>query len=132
MADVSLRILIAEDEPQHLAFLERVCLEHGHQVTTVSDGQACLEALGHGRYDLLFLDLIMPVVNGTEVLRQMRAMTGKALPRVVIVSSEDDELAIEESVRLGATVYLTKPVPAATVSKVLNQIVLRATISGAV
>jgi CheY-like chemotaxis protein len=115
-----------------LAFLERVCLEQGHQVTTVPNGRACLEALEKGRYDLLFLDLIMPEVNGTEVLRQMRGLTEKSMPRVVVVSSEDDELAIEEAVRLGATVYLTKPVPAATVIKVLNQIVLRATLSGAV
>jgi DNA-binding response OmpR family regulator len=130
MSGVTLRILIAEDELHQRSFLERICMEQGHTVDCVTDGNACLAALDKNRYDLLFLDLIMPMLDGVGVLREMRARTGKVMPRVVIVSSQDDESAIEETVRLGASVYLTKPVPAATIQKVLNQIVLRATLSG--
>jgi len=130
MSGVTLRILIAEDEPHLRSFMERVCLEEGHQVTCVTDGRSCLHAIDEGRFDLLFLDLIMPELDGVGVLREMRSRTGKVLPRVVIVSSQDDENAIEETVRLGASVYLTKPLTVQTVHKVLNQIVLRATLSG--
>ena len=130
MSGVSLRILIAEDEPHQRSFMERVCLEEGHRVTCVTDGRTCLDALDKERYDLLFLDLIMPEVDGVGVLRELRSRVGKAQPRVVVVSSQDDENAIEETVRLGASVYLTKPITTQTVHKVLSQIVLRATLSG--
>lgn len=72
----------------------------------------------------------MPEVDGVAAPRELRSRVGKPQPRVVIVSSQDDENAIEETVRLGASVYLTKPITTQTVHKVLSQIVLRATLSG--
>src|SRR5262245_21687452 len=130
MSEVSLNVLIVDDDPHQRALLERLCLENGHKASCVSDGRAALAALGAARYDLMFLDLIMPELDGIGVLRAMREQTGRAMPRVVVVSSQADEAAIEETVSLGASVYLTKPVPNSTIQKVLGQMVLRATLSG--
>jgi two-component system response regulator AtoC len=130
MPGVELQILIAEDEPHQRAFMERVCREGGHRVEAVADGRSCLDALGHRRFDLLFLDLFMPELDGVGVLREMREREGRVWPRVVVISSQDDESVIEETLRLGASVYLTKPMAAQTVQKVLDQMVLRATLAG--
>jgi two-component system, cell cycle response regulator CpdR len=58
------RILIAEDDPTVIAFIERALRHAGHDVVSVADGLAALAALEHGRFDLLLTDIVMPGLDG--------------------------------------------------------------------
>ena len=68
-ADRMTRILLAEDDDSLRAFLQRALERAGYHVTACADGEAALDALDAGRFDLLLTDIVMPGVDGIEVAR---------------------------------------------------------------
>ncbi|MDZ4183781.1 MAG: ATP-binding protein, partial [Desulfuromonadales bacterium] len=66
------RILFAEDDPINIAFGESLLKKLGHNFLTVKNGRDCLDALEQGRFDIVLLDIQMPVVNGEEALLEIR------------------------------------------------------------
>lgn len=101
------RILIAEDEPHLTSFLEKGLRAHGFAVTGVADGPSALAVARDEDFDLLILDLGLPGLDGTEVLRTLRAQ-GRRLP-VLILSARDELGDKVAGLQLGADDYLTKP-----------------------
>ena len=102
-----MRLLLAEDE-QALSKALKAILEHaGYTVNAVYDGKAALDCLGTGNYDGAVLDIMMPVLDGLEVLRQLRAR-GDLLPVLLLTAKSeiDDKVQGLDS---GANDYLTKP-----------------------
>ena len=69
----SLRILLVEDHPVSLKFGTVLLGKHGHHVVTAENGRESLEALNKGEFDLVLMDIDMPVMNGEEALREIRA-----------------------------------------------------------
>ena len=67
-----LKILIAEDDRELRQLFTHVLVKHGYTVTGVSDGQEALDALDADYYDLIISDIMMPVVDGYELVRQLR------------------------------------------------------------
>ena len=101
------RILVADDDPKH-AQLVRLYLEReGHQVLTVGDGRAALDVARARRPDLIVLDIMMPLVDGLDVCRILRAESNVAILLVTARSSENDMLL---GLDIGADDYLSKPV----------------------
>ena len=100
------RILVAEDEPAILDALVYTLRGEGYDVETVTDGESALEQARAGRYDLLVLDLMLPRLSGTEVLRRVREES--PLPVIVLTarSSETDRVL---GLEIGADDYVTKP-----------------------
>jgi len=104
---VTARILVADDDPKH-AQLVRLYLEReGHQVLTVGDGRAALDVARARRPDLIVLDIMMPLVDGLDVCRILRAESNVAILLVTARSSENDMLL---GLDIGADDYLSKPV----------------------
>jgi len=104
---VTARVLVADDDPKH-AQLVRLYLEReGHQVMTVGDGRAALEVARSRRPDLIVLDVMMPLVDGLDVCRILRAESNVAILLVTARSSENDMLL---GLDIGADDYLAKPV----------------------
>ncbi|MCO5314867.1 MAG: response regulator transcription factor [Solirubrobacterales bacterium] len=101
------RILIAEDERRVSAFLEKGLRANGHTTTSVADGPGAVAQARDEDFDLLILDLGLPGLDGTEVLRTLRAQ-GQRLP-VLILSARDDVRDRIAGLDLGADDYLTKP-----------------------
>lgn len=103
------RVLCVDDSEAILA-LEQAVLGARYAVSSAADGQAALEAIARGAPDCVVLDLSMPVLDGDEVLRRLRADAATAALPVIIVTSEvrrrDDCLAA------GATGFLPKPIRA--------------------
>jgi DNA-binding response OmpR family regulator len=104
------RILIVEDEPDLVALVKRWLEKDGHQVEHVADGAAALEALKWAPLPhLVLLDVMLPKVDGFEVLRQLRAdPRTRALP-VVMVSSFTRDVDQARGRELGADDYVVKP-----------------------
>jgi two-component system copper resistance phosphate regulon response regulator CusR len=102
-----MRILLIEDEHKLSNFLQRELVAEGYATDVASDGRRGLELAISCRYDLILLDLMLPQMDGIEVLRQIRA---KGLPVPVLILSArrtlQDKIVAKES---GADDYLTKP-----------------------
>ncbi len=101
------RILIAEDEERIVSFLEKGLRAAGYTTLAVGDGIDALSLARDDSFDLLVLDLGLPRMDGTEVLRRMRAR-GERMPVVVLTarSSVEDTVAGLEG---GADDYVAKP-----------------------
>ena len=101
-------ILIVEDN-ETLALGLRTSLEvEGYKVDCVADGAVALEWLAQKDTDLVVLDLMLPSVNGFELLRRYRAAGGSAA--VLILSARDQEVDKVQGFRIGADDYVVKPV----------------------
>ena len=103
-------VLIVEDDPDLVTLVRRWLEREGHQVEHVADGAAALAALGRDPLPgLVLLDVMLPKVDGFEVLRQIRAEPRtKKLPVVMVTSFSRDRDAARGR-ELGANDYVVKP-----------------------
>ncbi len=100
------RLLIAEDEPAILDALAYTLRAEGYEVETVEDGEAALEQALTDGYDLMILDLMLPRLSGTEILRRVRQQS--ALP-VIVLTAKSTETDRVLGLEIGADDYVTKP-----------------------
>jgi two-component system KDP operon response regulator KdpE len=100
------RILVVDDEPQIRRALRTALTGHGYEVEVAENGAQALTLLPSWQPDALVLDLVMPDIDGTEVLRQTR--TWSDLP-VIVLSARGQERDKVLALDLGADDYLTKP-----------------------
>jgi DNA-binding response OmpR family regulator len=100
------RILVVEDE-KLIAELERDYLEvNGYQVDLATDGEQGLRLGTHGEYDLILLDLMLPLVSGFDVCKQIREK--RDIP-ILMVTAKKEDIDIIRGLGLGADDYITKP-----------------------
>jgi DNA-binding response OmpR family regulator len=102
-----MRILVIEDEARIQAFLTRGLEAEGYTVVAAGDGREGLDLATGARWDLVVLDLLLPGLNGLQVLRELQR-SKPALP-VVILSARSDVQTKLRGFELGATDYLAKP-----------------------
>lgn len=102
------RILIADDDPLLRALLVHRLSADGYQVTTAEDGSEALAAIADQRPDLVVLDALMPVMDGFEVLRRLKA-GGLSDAPVIMLTALKREQDIVGALELGAADYLVKP-----------------------
>jgi PAS domain S-box-containing protein len=107
----SRRILIVEDIKMNQIIVETLLRDAGHEVTIVEDGKAGIEAVRDGAYDLVLMDMEMPVMGGIEATRRIRALGGRT-GQVPIVALTANVMASEaERCRAaGMNDFLTKPI----------------------
>lgn len=103
------RIIFIEDDKMLItAYQDKLAME-GFEVDTVTDGAEAIQKLGFNDYDLVLLDLILPKVNGFDVLKQLRTSGWPAAQKPVIVFSNlGDASDINKAIKLGANDYLVK------------------------
>ncbi|MEP3655950.1 MAG: response regulator [Litorimonas sp.] len=116
--DGPVRILLAEDNAIN-ALLTRTLLEaEGHTVDTVEDGALAVEAMKTANYDLIFMDMRMPNMDGLEATRKIRTLpnVSRALPIIALTANafDDDRNACFDS---GMNDFMTKPVSAEELSE---------------
>jgi DNA-binding NtrC family response regulator len=102
-----IRVLIAEDEAHLGILLENYLTGRGFQVTSRRDGRAALEAMKAEAYDVALLDIVMPELDGLEVLRQVREEPSP--PEVIIITGNGTIETAISAMKLGAYDYLSKP-----------------------
>lgn len=120
-------ILIVDDEPANLAVLTQI-LQANYRVRAARSGEQALRiATTPPRPDLVLLDIMMPDMDGYNVLAELRKHPeGKAMP-VLFVTALSDEVSEERGLELGAVDYLTKPVkPAIVLARVRLHLELKA------
>jgi two-component system alkaline phosphatase synthesis response regulator PhoP len=103
------RILVVDDEPFILKSLAFVLKKEGFDVDTASNGLEALELLGSRKPDLVFLDVMMPKMNGLEVCQTMRNDPSLKDIYVIILTAKGQESDREKGMMIGADEYMTKP-----------------------
>ena len=101
------KILLVEDEEKLARFVELELKHEGYVVDKAFDGRAGLEMAEGGGYDLLLLDIMLPGLNGLEVLRRLRK-AGNGLP-VIMLTARDAVMDKVTGLDMGADDYVTKP-----------------------
>src|SRR5215472_9381123 len=102
-----MRILIAEDDAPLASFIAKTFLAEGQLTDVASTGEEALQRLSVAPYDLLILDLNLPVIAGTQVLRKVRSNDNE-LP-ILILTATDHVAERVACLDAGADDYLTKP-----------------------
>jgi CheY-like chemotaxis protein len=103
------RILVVDDDPD-LRLLARKALEKdGHSIREAANGQHGLQKIAEWNPQLLVLDLVMPEMDGLEVLRRLRANPATVKLPVLVLTAHGDEATTRAGFDVGATDYLTKP-----------------------
>jgi DNA-binding response OmpR family regulator len=100
------RVLVVEDERMVADVVERYLRRDGHDVRTVGDGLAAVEAFERFAPDLVVLDVMLPGIDGFEVCRRLRARSAVA---VVMLTARGEEVDKLVGLGIGADDYLTKP-----------------------
>jgi len=100
--------------------MERIIRGHGHHYEGVEDGKACLHKLDQNDYDILFLDLFLPRVDGTDLLVQLKEKS--PVMSVIVCSSMDDNDIIGSLLKKGARAFLLKPIREAVITEVIDRI----------
>lgn len=102
------RVLIVDDEASNIAILDRL-FRNEYKTTTAMNGQAAIDLLQKEPFDLVLLDIMMPLISGLEVLKFIRQNPGTADIPVILISARMDENDIVEGFTIGANDYVTKP-----------------------
>lgn len=100
------RILLVDDEPRIVAFLEKGLRKQEHDLEVASDGCQALQTALVGEFDLVLLDLGLPSMDGLDVLAALRA-ENQCIPVIVLTAREESECM--KALERGANDYVQKP-----------------------
>ncbi|HEY9632508.1 MAG TPA: adenylate/guanylate cyclase domain-containing protein [Coleofasciculaceae cyanobacterium] len=103
------RVLIVDDVEVNRDLLARRVRRQGHTVTVAEDGVQALELMQQEPFDLVLLDIMMPRMNGYQVLEHLKGDPNLRHIPVIVISAVDDINSVVECIELGAEDYLPKP-----------------------
>lgn len=105
----ALTILIAEDGAADRLLLATIVRKQGHQVLTAEDGEQAVALFAAQRPHMVLLDALMPVMDGFEAARQIKALAGEALVPIIFLTSLSEEQALVRCLEAGGDDFLAKP-----------------------
>lgn len=117
------RILVIEDDPALVKNLVNTLLRCGFKAESVSDGKSAIEKMATDKFDLALLDLMIPQLNGYEVLKEIQRQ-GISIP-VIVVSAKDEEYDQADALDLGADDFIVKPFNAVTLESRIKAVLRR-------
>jgi adenylate cyclase len=117
---VAAHILVVDDNEMNRDVLSRRLEKQGYTTALAEDGERALEMLRADSYDMVMLDIMMPRLNGYQVLEAMKADENMNSIPVIVISAVDELDSIVRCVELGAEDYLFKP---------FNPVLLRARVN---
>ena len=122
MTDRRLRVLIVDDNDMNLKIIDKITQKLGCSTTCLNSGKKCIEEIYHHSYDLLFLDHMMPEMDGLQVLTEMKTRTDHKCmnTKVIVLTANTGEGMAEEYLEKGFDGYLGKPVSVQMIQEVLD------------
>jgi CheY-like chemotaxis protein len=103
------QVLVVDDNEMNRDMLSRRLIRLGYEVATAEDGKQALTLVTEQPFDLVLLDIMMPKMNGYEVLEQMKTDDRLRNVPVIMISAVDDLDSVVKCIELGAEDYLFKP-----------------------
>ncbi len=126
-----LRVLVAEDHPVNRAYVSALLEQLGHAPTFVDNGQDAVHAAGVGRFDIVLMDLHMPLLDGAEAAQAIRRLPGeRAQVPIVALTADAFPETRQRCLALGMNGFLAKPMSAAQLAAVLQPFVRQAHAAG--
>lgn len=109
MAGAQYSLLVVDDNEMNRDLLSRRLRRQGYRVEVAVDGRQALAMLSQEEFNLVLLDLMMPEMNGYQVLERLKADQNLHHIPVIMTSSLDEMDGIDKCIEMGAEAYLTKP-----------------------
>lgn len=109
MPESPLTVLIAEDGAADRLLLARIVSRQGHAVLTAENGEQAVALFAERRPHLVLLDALMPVMDGFEAARRIKALAGEALVPIIFLTSLSEEEALVRCLEAGGDDFLAKP-----------------------
>lgn len=103
-------VLAVDDIPLNLLLVQKMLARYNFQIRTAANGQQALDAVAEKKPDLILLDLMMPGIDGYEVIRRLRESPKTADVRIVILSALNSNEDVVKGFNLGANDYIVKPI----------------------
>jgi CheY-like chemotaxis protein len=113
------RVLVVDDDPQVLKLLRLNFELEGYEVVSATNGEEALEHVRGDSPDVVVCDVMMPGIDGLEVVRRLRAHPDTATLPLVVVSAKAQRSDVRQGLRLGADAYVTKPFDPAELLRVV-------------
>ena len=121
----ALRVLVVDDVADNRDVLTRRLVRRDFEVTEADGGRSALEAIRAGEFDVILLDIMMPDILGSEVLRTIRETFSQTELPVIMVSAKSESEDVVRCLELGANDYVTKPVDFAVALARINTQIAR-------
>ncbi|KKQ96197.1 MAG: Two-component transcriptional regulator, partial [Candidatus Woesebacteria bacterium GW2011_GWA1_39_12] len=102
------KILIVDDDALMIRMYQTKFKSDGYSVETAADGEECLSKIGSSKPDLVLLDIMMPKVNGLQVLKKLKSNDETNKIPVVLLSNVGEDNDINKGLEMGAVAYLVK------------------------
>lgn len=103
-------LLTVDDIPLNLVLVQKMLSRFNFQMRTATSGQQALDAVAEKKPDLILLDLMMPGIDGFEVIRRLRENPATANIQIVILSALNSQEDIVKGFNMGANDYIMKPI----------------------
>jgi putative two-component system response regulator len=122
------KVLIIDDEPLNIRVVQKCLRNAGYEnVVTTTDSRATIDLIRAERPDVILLDLMMPQVNGLQLLEVIRGDRRLHHLPVLILTAEGDEEVKDQALRCGATDFLAKPIrPVELLARLRNALIVKA------
>lgn len=116
-------VLVVDDIATNITLIKALLKGKNYEVLVAQSGTQALEIAQHKHPDLILLDIMMPVMDGYEVLARLRSDENTKDIKIVILSALANERDIKNAMDLGADAYLTKPVIAQKLYETLEKFI---------
>lgn len=116
------KILTVEDEQDIARMVQMTLRDEGYKVVTASTGREALEKVFFEKPDLIILDIMLPEIDGFEVLQHLRQNPATAQTPVIMLTAKSEERDVMKGWKLGADLYLTKPFDAMELTSIVERV----------
>ena len=104
------KVLVIDDDPTQVKFLETRLRENGFDITSTQEASEGLRLAMSHEFDLILLDVMMPIINGYNLCRLLKSVEQKKAIPIILLTSRDEYEDIQIGREMGADAYLTKPI----------------------
>lgn len=129
MSTITYKILLADDNPVNRDLTTRLLEGKGHEITTAANGKEAVDCFLEGSFDVILMDLEMPVVSGIEAARQIRAkekaagMDTPVYTPIIAMTAHDEETERTACLVVGMDGFISKPIDIKTLHQTIQEIV---------
>lgn len=114
-----MKVLIVDDNKMNILIEKKFLEQAGCLVEYVMSGKECLEQIRNKTYDLIFMDIMMPIMDGIETFHQLKKIAGFKTP-VIALTADTENDAEEKYLKEGFVKYIAKPLNPKDLPNILN------------